>query len=383
MRDLTEQNKSVLVALIKQIANEVITPHAATIDQEKCFPKEAFQAFRNTGLLGLMVPEEFGGLGGDLTDLVSVVEVIGESCGSTAMCFLMHSISAHVIASNPTNEVLRSLLRAIANGKKMGTLAFSETGTGAHFYNPEIKASLRRNHFLLNGRKSFVTNGDETNFLVVLTNASRPELGLNMVVVDSLAEGIRFDGSWEGIGLRGNNSIACEMNNVKVPLDFLIGKEGDGMELIFNVVAPAFILGTAGVNSGLARGAYQATLEHAINRKYASGQSLAEIPAIQYYLAEMCCNVDTTSTFIHNAASKAVNGMETAMLHVMQSKLLACENANLVTNKAMQVCGGKGYSKALPVERYLRDSKASAVMAPTVEILKEWIGKTVAGIPLF
>lgn len=97
----------------------------------------------------------------------------------------------------------------------------------------------------------------------------------------------------------------------------------------------------------------------------------------------MCCYVEAASTFVHDAAKKAVSGDSTAMLHVMQSKLLACENVNLVTNKAMQVCGGKGYSKELPVERYLRDAKAGSVMAPTVEILKEWVGKTLAGIPLF
>lgn len=372
-----------IVELAKQVADEVIAPLAVTIDQENRFPKEAFQAFRDTGLLGLMVPKEYGGLGGKLSDLVSVVEIIAESCGSTAMCFLMHSVSTYVIAANPANEILQSYLRAIANGKKVGTLAFSETGTGAHFYNPEIKSAHKGNYLLLNGRKSFVTNGDETNFLIVLTNASQPELGLNMVVVDSQNDGVKFAGKWDGIGLRGNNSIVCELTNVKLPFTHVIGNEGAGMDLIFNVVAPAFILGSAGVNTGLARGAYQSTLDHAKARKYVSGQCLAEIPAIQYYLAEMCCRVDAASTFIHDAAKKADDGEETAMLHVMQSKLIACENVNLVTNTAMQVCGGKGYSKSLPVERYLRDSKASSIMAPTVEILKEWIGKTVAGIPLF
>ncbi|WP_180994405.1 acyl-CoA dehydrogenase family protein [Bacillus sp. Marseille-P3661] len=380
---MTVQLNQSPLELVKQVAIDVIAPLAATIDEENRFPKEAFAAFRKNGLLGLLVPKEYGGFGGNLHDLVAVVEVIGESCGSTAMCYLMHSCATYVIASNPTTEELKDYLKAIAKGEKIGTLAFSETGTGAHFYKPEITASFHGEHLLLNGRKSFVTNGDETDFLIVITNASSEELGLDMVVVDSKSAGVRFDGSWEGIGLRGNNSIECELSGVKVPITHIVGKEGDGFGLIFSAVAPSFVLGSSGATTGLARGAYKAALNHATNRKYASGQSLADITAIQYYLAEMFGHVETASTFVHDAAKKADAGEETAMLSVMQAKIVACENANLVTNKAMQVCGGKGYSKALPVERYLRDARAGSVMAPTVEILKEWIGKSVAGIPLF
>lgn len=255
-KSLTASYNPTPIELVKQVANEVIAPLAATIDQEKRFPKEAFRAFRDTGLLGLLVPKTYGGLGGNLGDLVSVVEVIGEYCGSTAMCYLMHSCATFVISSHPTTEALQSYLREIARGKKIGTLAFSETGTGAHFYIPEIKATHKGDYLQLNGRKSFVTNGDEADFLIAITNASSQELGLDMVVVDTDTIGVHFEGTWEGIGLRGNNSISCELNDVNIPLSNIVGEEGDGMDMIFNVVAPAFILGSSGVNTGLARGAY-------------------------------------------------------------------------------------------------------------------------------
>jgi len=374
---------STILELTKQITQEVIAPLAAEIDRERRFPKEGIAALGKAGLLGLLVPKELGGLGGDLRDLPAVTETIAEACGSTAMCFLMHSCATMVVASRATDEQQERYLRPIARGEKLGTLAFSETGTGAHFYSPEIKAVLEDGQFVLSGKKSFVTNGDETDFLIVITNASSPELGMDMIIVDSDRPGVRFDGKWEGIGLSGNNSIALHMDQVRVPLGQVVGAEGDGMGLIFQVVAPTFILGVAGVNAGLARGAYQAALQHAQTRKYADGRSLAEIQAIQFYLSEMFGCVESASVFVRNAAAKAVQGDADAILHVMQSKILASEQAIRVTNLAMQVCGGQGYTSALPTERYLRDARAGAVMAPTTEVLKEWVGKSVAGLPLF
>ncbi|UUZ86678.1 acyl-CoA dehydrogenase [Paenibacillus sp. P26] len=219
--------------------------------------------------------------------------------------------------------------------------------------------------------------------MIALTNASGVEQGLDMFIVDTRTPGVRFEGEWKGIGLSGNNSISLQMDNVKVPASRLVGAEGDGLGLIFEVVAPTFILGVAGVNAGLARGAYQAALNHAKTRAYADGRKLADIQAIQFYLSDMFGAVETASIYVQNAAKAAVSGQEGAILHVMQSKITASEHAIKVTNLAMQVCGGQGYTGALPVERFLRDARAGAVMAPTTEVLKEWVGKSVAGIPLF
>jgi isovaleryl-CoA dehydrogenase len=372
-----------VLELAKQITGEVVAPLAAEIDRTKRFPKEAFKAFGKAGLLGLLVPQEAGGLGGTLEDLVAVTETIAESCGSTAMCFLMHSCATMVVSAKATEDQKERYLRPIAEGMKIGTLAFSETGTGAHFYTPEIRAALDEDTFVLNGWKSFVTNGDHADFLLVLTNAPTADKGLNMFIVDRDTPGVRFEGEWNGIGLRGNNSISLVLENVRVPHAQLVGAEGDGMGLIFEVVAPFFILGVSGVNVGLARGAYLTALQHAKTRKYADGRSLADIQAIQFYLSDMFGAVEAASLFARNAAKAAIEGQEDAVLRVMQAKVLASESAIKVTNLAMQVCGGQGYTQQLPVERYLRDARAGTVMAPTTEVLKEWVGKSVAGIPLF
>ncbi|MEW9668383.1 acyl-CoA dehydrogenase family protein [Ammoniphilus sp. 3BR4] len=369
--------------LAQQITNEVVAPLAAEIDRERRFPKEAFEAFAHSGLLGLLVPTEAGGLGGTLEDLSAVTEIIATHCGSTAMCYLMHCCATAVIASKATEDQKQRYLRPIAEGQKIGTLAFSETGTGTHFYSPEIKAQKEGSQFVLEGRKSFVTNGEYSDFLIVLTNASDQDKGLSMMIVDSKTPGIRFEGEWDGIGLCGNNSIVLEMKEVKLAQEQVVGAEGNGLDLIFGVVAPTFILGISGVNVGLARGAYQTALAHASNRKYADGRSLAEHQAIQFYLSDMYGAVESSSLFVQNASRAAVEGKEDAMLSILQSKILASENAIKVTNIAMQVCGGKGYTRALPTERFFRDARAGAVMAPSTEVLKEWVGKSLTGIPLF
>jgi len=372
-----------MLDVVKQIAEEVIKPLAAEIDREKRFPEEAFEALGKTGLLGLLVPKEWGGLGGTLSDLAAATEIIAQYCGSTAMCYLMHSCGTMVITAKGNDEQKNRYLHAIAEGMKIGTLAFSETGTGVHFYTPEIQARSEGEHFRLNGKKSFVTNGNHADFLIVLTNSSSASAGLNMFIVDTDCPDVKFEGSWEGIGLRGNNSIGLSLNNVKVAKENLVGAEGDGLEIIFQVIAPTFILGVSGVNAGLARGAYTAALEHAKTRTYADGRALAEIQAIQFYLSEMFGSVESASLFVHDAARKALRGEEAAILNVMQAKVIASESAIRVTNLAMQVCGGKGYTQALPTERFLRDARAGAVMGPTTEVLKEWVGKSVAGVPLF
>ncbi|WP_248923851.1 acyl-CoA dehydrogenase family protein [Paenibacillus hamazuiensis] len=371
------------VLLAKQITDEVIAPLAAEIDSARRFPEEGIRALGKAGLLGLLVPEQHGGLGGNLADLAAVTETIGAACGSTAMCFLMHSCATAVIASKATPEQQETYLRPIAQGEKLGTLAFSETGTGAHFYIPEIRAKREDDFFVLSGKKGFVTNGKRADFLIVLTNAAAAEQGLDMLIVDTDMPGVRFEGEWQGIGLSGNNSISLQLDNVKIPASGLVGAEGDGMGLIFQVVAPTFILGVAGVNAGIARGAYEAALRHAKTRTYADGRALADIQAIQFYLSDMFGAVEAASVYVQNAAKAALSGQADAIMHVMQSKIIASEHAIKVTNLAMQVCGGQGYTKALPVERYLRDARAGAVMAPTTEVLKEWVGKSVAGIPLF
>ena len=365
-----------------KLAQEVLAPAAAAIDSERRFPAENLRAIGEHGLMGLLVPQEAGGQGGGLADLASVCEQLGWGCASTAMCFLMHCCGVALIASKATPEQAERWLSPAASGKAIATLAFSERGTGAHFYSPEIQAESRDGGYALSGRKGFVTNGGNAHLYPVLVNSAGGE-GTDVLVLTPDLPNLGFEGEWNGIGMSGNSSIAMTLADVAVPRENLLGQEGDGQGLVFDVVAPTFLVGLAAVNVGIAQAALDAATEHAKNRKYPTGQTLAEVPVIQGYLAEMGIATQAARRLVLEAGRAADAGEETALPLVMQAKVMATEAAQAVTGQAMQIGGGQAYGKSLPLERHWRDARAGSVMAPTNEVLKEWLGKIQAGLPLF
>lgn len=364
-----------------QLATE-LSVSAPDIDRERRFPDDHFAALARSGLLGLMVPEAYGGRGGNLSALAAVCEPIGAASGSTGLCFLMHCCGSALIASKATALQGDRWLRAAATGAGLATLAFSERGTGAHFYSPELKATQYDGGFIVNGRKSFVTNGGHAAVYPILVNASG-EPGLDVLLVSPDLPGVSFDGQWDGIGMTGNSSVAMQLDDVHLPADRLLGHEGDGQDLVFNVVAPHFLVGLAAVNVGIAQAAIDAAVEHVKTRRYATGQSLSEIPNTQRSLAEMNIATEAARRLTIAAAAAGDSGDPAALILIIESKIAATEAAMHVTEMAMQVTGGQGYTRRLPVERFWRDSHAGSVMAPTNDVLKEWVGKLMAGLPLF
>ena len=366
----------------REIAESTLRAKADEVDRKRAYPKQGLGALGRSGLMGVLVPASFEGFGGTLSDLAVVCEALGWGCASTAMCFLMHACGTAVIGAKATPEQGSAWLRPAAKGRSIATLAFSERGTGAHFYAPEISATTKNGSFVLNGRKSFVTSGGHASLYPVLVNASGAP-GLDVIVVTSDLPGVGFEGSWDGIGMAGNSSIAMTLDDVNVPKENIIGAEGDGQSLVFDVVAPTFLIGLAGVNVGIAQAALETTAEHAKNRRYPTGQALAEIQAIQMGLADMSIALEAARRLLREAARAADAGEETALPLVMQAKIAATEAAASVTDRAMRIGGGQAYSRSLPLERHWRDARAGAVMAPTNDVLREWLGKILTGLPLF
>ncbi|HTE85859.1 MAG TPA: acyl-CoA dehydrogenase family protein [Dehalococcoidia bacterium] len=366
----------------RRLAETVLLPCAAQVDQTRQYPAEGLRALADEGLLGLLVPAQYGGRGGTLTDLALVSEALGWGCASTAMCFLMHSCACALIAAKATPEQGERWLRPAASGEARATLAFSERLTGAHFYNPEIAATRSNGAFSLSGRKSFVTSGGHAQLYPVLVKASG-DPGLDILVLTPDLPGVNFDGSWDGVGMAGNSSIGMVLSDVAVPAANLLGSQGDGMELVFNVVAPTFLIGLAAVNIGIAQAALDGAVGHAKERHYADGTDLAGLSVIQDYLAEMSITTQSARQLVREAARSASAGEEAALPLVMQAKVAATEAAAAVTEQAMRVGGGIAYSRGLALERHWRDAHAGAVMAPTNEVLKGWLGKILAGLPLF
>lgn len=377
---MTAEDRDALVDQAWSIAEKIHTT-AGELDAQRAFPAPHLETLADAGLLGLMISPDLGGKGGDLLSLALICEAVGWGAGSTGLCYLMHLCGTAVIAAKATDAQADRWLKPAAAGDILATLAFSERTSGAHFYMPEISALAAKGAFRLVGKKSFVTSGGHADLYPVLVNASQ-DPGLDILVLEADDPGISFQGSWDGIGMTGNSSIQLILDEVKVGPDRLIGGEGAGQELVFNVVAPTFLIGLAGVNLGIAQAALDDTIEHVKTRKNAGG-TLAELPTMQTQIAEMTMITEQARALLASAAKAADAGDEAALPLVMQSKIAATEAVIEVTGRAMEACGGIAYSRALPIERYWRDGRAGSVMAPTNEVLKQWVGKLATGLPLF
>jgi alkylation response protein AidB-like acyl-CoA dehydrogenase len=296
------------------------------------------------------------------------------------MVYLMHVVTTATLARGGGDRAAE-LLPVMASGEILGTLAFSERGTGAHFYNPELRASRRDGSVYISGRKSFVTSGGHAHVQLVLVQSAGGE-GLDCYAVDREAAGVSFEGSWEGLGMAGNSSVAMVLDRVAVDERSRIGAAGSGADLVFGVVAPTFLAGLAAVNVGIADAAVQTATAHARSRRYADGTALAELPAIQHQLADMDTTVRSARSLLHEAAALGDAGDPAALVALMEAKVLATDAAPRVTQLALEACGGQAYGPGLPIERHLRDARAGAVMAPTNGVLRTWIGKSLSGLPV-
>jgi isovaleryl-CoA dehydrogenase len=364
---------------IQEVAGAQIAPAAATVDADRRFPEPSIRALAGRGALGLLAPEPAGGSGAALSELVQACEAVGAACASSGMVFLMHCVTVAAVAAGGGARA-GTYLEGLASGELLGSLAFSERGTGAHFYAPELAAHRDDGGGIrITGRKSFVTSGGHAQLYLVLVAAADGD-GLDCYAVTP-ADGVTFEGAWDGLGMAGNASVAADFD-ARVDDTARIGAPGSGAELVFGAVAPVFLAGLAAVNVGIASAAQAVAVEHARTRRYPGGQALAEIESIQHALAALDLATRSARLVVRDAARLADEGDATALVALMEGKIAATEAAVAVTQGALEVCGGQGYTRTLPVERHLRDARAGAVMAPTNGVLRTWIGKALSGLPV-
>ena len=369
-----------VLAALRDAATGTIAETAVAVDRERSFPRDNIELLRELGALRLTVPAASGGLGGGLGAVAQACEALGAACASTAMVFLMHTVSAATLAAGG-GERARQALEAIVTDGALATLAFSERGTGAHFYSPELSATRANGGVRVSGRKSFVTSGGHADLYIVLLQGEQ-EGTADAYIVERATAGVRFEGSWHGLGMAGNASVAAVFDDVALPDAARLGDAGTALDLVFSVVAPFFLVGLAAVNAGIAGAATRVAIDHAASRSYPDGSTLAELAPVQHQLADMDSDARRARLLVAEAARLGDAGDEVALLAIMESKVVATDTAARVTQRALEVTGGQGYTPALAVERHLRDARAGAVMAPTNGVLRGWIGKALAGLPV-
>jgi alkylation response protein AidB-like acyl-CoA dehydrogenase len=373
----------------QEIASRVLAPLAGQNDKAGRFSTEAVASLGESGLLGLMLSVDVGGSGLGPRTLAAVIAALAEADASVAMIYLMHILGTAMIASARPGaaQATASILREIGAGRHLSTLAFSEAGSRSHFWAPISRAHRNGNGVRISAKKSWVTSAGHAHSYVV--SALAPEgagpTDSTLYLLPSQTRGLSVAGYWEGLGLRANASAPMALDDCDVPSDLQLTDDGAGFPAMLNVVLPLFNLGTASVALGLCRAAVVGTVSHLKSAKFEHlGQSLGEsLPTLRAQLATMQIDTDGLSARIGDLVDHLETPRETTMLRVLETKAAAGDIAISVTSTAMRVCGGAAFSKHLNIERLFRDAHAGAVMAPTGDVLREFIGKSLLGIPLF
>lgn len=374
------------VMAAREVGHSIVREAADEVDRTGSWPEAGLRALLATGLGGLVVPSEAGGLGLGMSGLLRVCETLGGECGATALCFGMHSVGAAVIASKATPDQQERFLGPIVRGEHITSLALSEPGSGVHFHYPLMSIRDDGEGYVVSGTKCFVTNGGHADSYVVSGHAegADPIAGqFSCVLVPATSDGMHWTGSWSGVGMRGNSSCTLQLDDVTVPRENRLGQEGDHLWYVFHAVAPYFLVAMTGSYLGIAQAALSEAVRHVSERTYEhSGDSLGSAPVVQHKLGSLWATVERSRQLAYSAAAAADRGDESSLPAVFSAKAEMAACAVDVANEAMTLMGGRAYTEESRIFRMLRDARAAHVMAPTTDILKIWTGRCLLGKPL-
>ena len=380
-------NHQTAVSNAKDIADRILAPAARQNDKDARFSSEAIAALGPARLLGIMLPTEMGGSALGPRTFAEVIATLAEADASAAMVYLMHVSATATIAAARPDATVAQTLKDIAAGKHLTTLAFSEAGSRSHFWAPVSRAKRNAAGVHLTAKKSWVTSAGHAQSYVV--SALSPESGgptdSTLYLVASGTAGLSVAGPWDGLGMRANASAPMILEDCEVGPGLQLTDDGAGFKAMLEIVLPLFNLGTSAVALGLCRAAVAGTAAHLNAARFEHlGQTLGEsLPTLRAQLATMQIDTDGLGARVDDLVDHLERPRETTMLRVLESKAAAGDTAIAVTSAAMRVCGGAAFSKHLAIERLFRDAHAGAVMAPTGDVLREFIGKAVLGLPLF
>jgi butyryl-CoA dehydrogenase len=360
----------------RELASKEIAPRAAAIDREHKYPRDLIARLGELGLMGVAVPEEWGGAGMDTVSYVLALEEICRGCASTGVIMSVNnSLVCDPLLRFGSEAQKRAWLPDLASGRKLGCFALSEPEAGSDAAAQKTVARRDGDRYVINGTKNFITNGPVADVVVLMT-MTRPgagHKGITAFLVDAKTPGLTFGPPDDKLGIRGAPSAQMFLSDCVVPADAVLGTEGDGFRLAMSAL-DAGRIGIAAQALGIARAAFEAATRYALQRE-TFGQPIAHHQAIQFKLADMCTEIDAARLMIWKAAAAkdaAKHATSDAGRRFTQeaamAKLFASEVANRVVKEALQVFGGYGYLADFPAERHYRDAKITEIYEGTSEI---------------
>jgi alkylation response protein AidB-like acyl-CoA dehydrogenase len=360
----------------RDFAESEIRPHVMRWDEAQEFPREVFRKLGELGFLGVLFPEEYGGSGMSYMDYAAIVEEISCVDPSVALALAAHnSLGSNHIFQFGTEAQKRRVMPRLSSGEWLAAWGLTEAEAGSDSSGTRTTAVRAGGEWVLNGSKNFITNASVARMAVLMavTERERGRHGISAFLVDLTNPGIRVGKKENKLGMRASDTCTLVMEDCRVPEDAMLGTEGSGW-----VDAMAILDGgrisIAALSVGLARGAYEASLAYARERRQ-FGRPIADFQAIQFYLAEMATDIDAARLLTERAAAAKDRGEVVTRLSA-QAKLFASEIAVRVTDRAVQIHGGYGFTKDFPVEKYYRDVKLCTIGEGTSEIQKVVIAKS-------
>ncbi|WP_459129190.1 acyl-CoA dehydrogenase family protein [Guggenheimella bovis] len=364
---------------VRQLAESELKPIAFELDKESRFPKEFIKKLAAMGVMGTPFPKEYGGLGLDALSYAIAVEELSRVDGGTGVILSAHvSLGSWPIFAYGTEEQKKKYLVPLAKGEKLGAFGLTEPNAGSDAGGTETTAIDKGDYYLLNGGKIFITNAPEADTYVVFA-VTTPDIGtrgISAFIVEKDWEGFERSAKYDKLGIRSSCTAELSFNNVKVPKENLLGKEGQGFKIAMSTLDGGRI-GIASQALGIAQGAYEAALEYAKERVQ-FGKPIAFQQAISFKFADMATKLRNARLLIYSAAelkeAHVPYGMESAM-----AKMYASDIALEVTNDALQIFGGSGFMKGMDVERMYRDAKITTIYEGTNEIQRVVIAANLLG----
>lgn len=361
--------------LARRIALEKVKPVAAKHDRDGTFPWEIIQEFADAGFFGLWIPEEHGGLGGGVMELVIVTEELSRICGGIALCVAATALGTFPILLNGTKDQQARFLPDLISGKKLAGFGLTEPNAGSDAGNIQTKAVRKGDKYILNGLKHFITNGSVGKIYTVIasTDPSRGTRGASAFIVEEGFPGFSYGKIEDKLGIRASKTSELVFQDCEVPVENRIGKEGEGFKVAMRTLDRSRP-GVAAQALGIGQGAYDLAANYVTKREQ-FGKAISTNQAVQFMLADMISQLESARALIYSVARMIDNGYEKVGNEASMCKLIASDVAMKVSTDAVQLFGGYGYMHDYPIEKFMRDAKITQIYEGTNQILRSIIGK--------
>lgn len=370
-------NQKMIIEMVRDFAEKHIRPHVMEWDESQTFPVELFKKLGELGLMGVLVPQEYGGSGLGYQEYVDVIVEIAKVCGSIGLSVAAHNslCTGHILAFG-NEEQKKKWLPRLASGEWIGAWGLTEANTGSDAMRMNTTAVLDGDHYIINGSKNWITHGKSGNVAVVMvrTGEKGDSKGISAIVIEKGTPGFTHGKKENKLGMRASETTELIFDNCRVPIENLLGKEGEGFRQAMYVLDGGRI-SIAALALGIAKGAFQAAIAYSKER-HQFGQPIANFQGISFKLADMATEIAAAELLIQQAADLKNRGQKVTKESAM-AKYYASEVCVRAATEAVQIFGGYGYTKDFPVEKYYRDSKLCTIGEGTSEIQKLVISREV------